>query len=417
MTSRLPVLSRTRPADLADLGRLEVECFPEEQRWDEELLAACARRTPGRLVLVARESGDASGYIACRMGGGLHVDSVAVRPARARRGVGSALMKAAHRWGERMGAAGATLEVRVSAAGPRAFYAALGYREAGIREGYYGDGETAVVLRRPLEPDPLRAELAGELLRRLGTVPPVGVVLGSGLAWLVDLFGGGRPIPLSELPGIEWEDLPGHPGGLVASGCGRFVFLMGRRHHYQGFDCGQISMLPAALADLGVDAWLLTSSSGAVDPDLEPGDAVVFRDHVNLAGVVPERPDGSCGGEVYDRRLGRLAMEAAGRVGAPVREGVFACVSGPAYETSADIRLLQRSGVTTVSMSTAPEALHLASSGCRVAGLSLVTNAAAPGSEVTHDEVLASQTFVRRKQEAFLAELLTGMASGELQGD
>ncbi len=193
------------------------------------------------------------------------------------------------------------------------------------------------------------------------------------------------------------------------------MFLLGRRHHYQGYSGSEISTLPGTLGDMGVRFWILTSSSGAVDPSLSPGDAVLFRDHVNFTGCVPETGPGRVRPSVYSARLREAAREASSETGAELREGIFACVSGPAYETSAEIRFLQENGFSTVSMSTVPEALLLSSRGLEVAGLSLVTNAASPGAVLTHEEVLSSQERLRSRQGGFMSAFLRKAASIGLQ--
>jgi purine-nucleoside phosphorylase len=239
------------------------------------------------------------------------------------------------------------------------------------------------------------------------------VVLGSGLSWLAGDFGTGAEIDNAALPGMGGDSLPGHPGKVIQSADGNLVFLLGRRHGYQGFDGDQVSLLPCALADLGVARWVLTSSSGAVDGDLSVGDAVLFRDHLNLSGTVCSLPPGRPA-RCYRPELRRRALRLAREMDAPVREGVFACCSGPEYETAAEVRLLRRMGASTVSMSTAPEALALASQGCAVLAMSLVTNAADTEAEVSHREVLKAQELVSARQGGFLRELLSGMGRGEM---
>mgnify|MGYP001433902331 CR=1 FL=1 len=276
-----------------------------------------------------------------------------------------------------------------------------------------GRAETNTI--RPMWADPRdrrRAALAASLGSRLRARPRVGVVLGSGLSWLAEDFGVRAEIDNSNLPGMAGTALPGHPGKVIQSADGRLVFLLGRRHTYQGFDGDEVALLPGALADLGVGRWLLTSSSGAVDPDLSVGDAVVFLDHLNLSGTVPSSPPGRPA-NCYRPDLRERTVELARELEASVRPGLFACCAGPEYETAAEIRLRRRMGVSTVSMSTAPEALALASQGCAVLAMSLVTNAADPEGEVSHHEVLEAQRVVSQRQGPFLRELLSRMAGPE----
>jgi len=401
--------------DVPELLSMERECF--EFPWDAADLECCIGRGGSSAVRtwLALPGGRVAGAVTAAIDSdGLHLVSLGVRERWRRRGLGSLLTGIAEGWGARLGARSCRLEHRISATPAAALYASRGYRPRRVAAGYYPDGEAARVLERRLEPDLRRTLVAAAVIRRWGGVPPVGVILGSGLSWLSDAHRGGSPIPYADLPGYGHAELAGHPGELRRSGCGRFVFLVGRRHGYQGFDGGEITLLPGILADLGVAAWVLTSASGAVDPTLSPGDAVLLTDHVNLSGVVPPDPCGRTSRGVYSADLLGIAEDAARRTGAPVRRGLFACASGPSYETSREILMLRERGVSTVSMSTVPEALLLASMGCDVAAVSLVTNASEPGAPVTHEEVLAAGDLLRSRQEGFLNAFLEGAASREL---
>lgn len=372
--------------------------------------------SPGRLFLVAFAEEEPCGYAVAEVDTrGLHVTNLAVDESRRRTGVGRCLMAAVEGWGRRMGQSLSRLEVRETNTVAADFYRRLGYSVRTRIPGYYGGRCDAIVMIRPMRAGPGergRAALAAALAARLRARPRVGVVLGSGLSWLAEDFGVRAEMDNSALPGMAGAAVPGHPGKVIQSADGRLVFLLGRRHAYQGFDGDEVALLPGALADLGVGRWLLTSSSGAVDPELAVGDAVVFRDHLNLSGTVPSCPAGRpvrC----YRAGLREMALELARELGAPVEGGLFACCAGPEYETAAEIRLLRRMGVSTVSMSTAPEALALASQGCAVLALSLVTNAADPEGEVSHHEVLEAQRVVSERQGPFLRELLSRMAGQE----
>ena len=400
--------------DIGGMLEVEKECFPCP--WSREDLAACIGDDgfPVR-TWTARLAGGIAGYVSAVLDrDGLHMLNLAVRENFRRQGLGGLLLGMAEDWGARLGAGLSRLEVRSGSTPARAFYVSAGYSNSHELERYYPDGEDAFVMERELEPDLVTASVAGAIVSRCEVIPPVGVILGSGLAWLVESFPTGAELPFAELPGYGHLELAGHPGHMVFSGCGRFVFLMGRRHGYQGFSGEEIILLPGVLSDLGVTTWLLTSSSGAVDPELSVGDAVMFTDHVNCAGHVPRSVYGRPGAGVYSRELIAAGLAIAGRTGAPVREGRFACASGPSYETSPEIRFLRDGGVSTVSMSTVPEALLLSSRGCDVAAVSMVTNAATPGAKVTHVEVLSAQETVRLRQEGFLVEFLEEAASREL---
>ncbi|MCK5115769.1 MAG: GNAT family N-acetyltransferase [Candidatus Aegiribacteria sp.] len=405
-----------RIASITDIpGIMDIENLSFPCPWDMETITACIE-SPSFRTWTSRLDGQVAGYITAQLdASGLHILNLAADEDKRRLGQATCLLRTAESWGRRLGAAVSYLEVRENTLPAQILYTKNNYNRTRLIENYYPDGEDGVEFRKTIQPDRITSVIAEKIFTRCAMIPPVGVVLGSGLSWLAKEFGSELEINYEELLGESSPAVPGHPGKISFSSCGRFVFMLGRRHHYQGYVGDEISVLPGVLGDLGVTAWILTSSSGAVDTDLHPGDAVLFRDHVNFAGCVPDSTCGRVRRSVYSERLREAARKAARRTGTPLREGVFACVSGPAYETSAEIKFLKSNCFSTVSMSTVPEALLLSARGFDVAALSLVTNAASPEAVVTHDEVLSSQGKVRKKQEAFLASFLREVASVELQ--
>ncbi|MDM7991737.1 MAG: GNAT family N-acetyltransferase [Candidatus Fermentibacter sp.] len=410
-----PETRRGRPGDAAAIARIERASFPDP--WPPDVFEECLEPWSGISTWIAADAGRIIGYVCAAIPspGVLHVANLCVTRSARRMGVGRLLLETAEDWGAASGCRACFLEVRCTNRAAVGLYIRKGYTPCGHLPGYYGPRRHGLRLVRGLEAgNPGKAALAGALAGRLGAAPPVGIVLGSGLSWVADLFGEGESISWEDLPGMSGDALPGHPGRIVTSSCGRFVFLLGRRHHYQGFSGNGITMLPESLADLGVSTWILTSSAGAVSRSLAVGDAVVFRDHVNLSGCVPDVRS-RIPSPLYSMPLRRIAAEAAGRTGARVSEGLFACVSGPAYETVAELDLLRRMGVDAVSMSTAPEALALAARGCDVLGLAFVTNTCGPGEEVTHQAVLDAQGIIRSSLGPFLGALLGGAAAHALR--
>jgi inosine/guanosine/xanthosine phosphorylase family protein len=246
-------------------------------------------------------------------------------------------------------------------------------------------------------PDDLASRGADVVRAVTDLVPRVAVVLGSGL-------GPALGKDLQETASFGFTDLPGFPPPGVPGHAGRLVLghlagvpvaaFFGRVHFYEGHGMDVPALLPRLAQALGADAIVLTAAVGAVIPDLRAGTVVVLLDHLNMMGTAPLRgwrfPDGMPAfiamNEVYDRRLATLASARAEALGIASATGVYAAMSGPAYETPAEVSLLQGAGATVVGMSMVPEAVPARALGLRVVGLCSVTNAL--GEDVAHDEVV-----------------------------
>lgn len=249
------------------------------------------------------------------------------------------------------------------------------------------------------------AEAAQEVRSRIGDLQPVvGLVLGSGLGSLGDEFDPAVRVPYEELPHWPPVGVIGHSGTLVA---GRLagvpaVALKGRAHLYEGHSPAAATLPVRVLAALGVRALFVSNAAGAIRADFEPGDLMLITDHLNLMGQNPlmgpvvdgdERfPDMT---EAYDARLRELVRQAAADEDIPLREGVYAGLLGPSYETPAEIRMLERLGADAVGMSTVPEVIVARAMGVRCFGVSCLTNFAAgiQAQPLHHDEVM--ETTVR----------------------
>ncbi len=248
-----------------------------------------------------------------------------------------------------------------------------------------------------------RAGEAADAVRALAAeAPRVGVVLGSGLGELADRVAGAVAIPYARIPHFPEATVAGHAGNLVV---GRLagvpaVVLQGRFHYYEGHDLAVVTFPIRVLQRLGATALVLTAATGGVRDDLGPGDLVALADHLNLIGGNPLRgendprlgerfPDLTA---AYSPRLRNLAAIEADRLGIELKQGVYACVSGPCYETPAEVRMLRALGADVVGMSTVPEAIVARHAGIEVLGLALVSNRAAglSGRPLSHDEVLAA---------------------------
>jgi purine-nucleoside phosphorylase len=250
---------------------------------------------------------------------------------------------------------------------------------------------------RPGPGDDLPDRVATVVRAGTDVVPSASVVLGSGLGpALGDALEVDASFAFTDLPGFPPPGVPGHEGRLVLgrlAGVSVAAFF-GRVHFYEGHGMDVPALLPRVAAALGAETIVLTAAVGGLVPGEAAGTVVVLRDHVNLMGASPLRgwryPDGMPTfintQHVYDEALGDLALERAAALGVGASPGVYAAMSGPAYETPTEVRFLQQAGATVVGMSMVPEALPAVALGMRVLGLCSLTNAF--GEHVEHDEVV-----------------------------
>ncbi len=252
------------------------------------------------------------------------------------------------------------------------------------------------------DPTALADEAAAAILEQTGDRRPVlGLVLGSGLGELADAFENAVEVPYEELPNWPRVKVAGHSGILVSGDFGGLpcVALKGRAHLYEGHDAVRATLPVRALALLGIRALFVSNAAGSVSRRLRPGDLMLIADHVNLMWRNPlvgpvasgdqRFPDMS---DAYDARLREVARDVARAERIPLREGVYAGLLGPSYETPAEIRMLDRLGADAVGMSTVPEVITARAVGLRCLGMSCLTNyAAGIGREpLSHDEVIGT---------------------------
>lgn len=254
--------------------------------------------------------------------------------------------------------------------------------------------------------------------------PEVGVVAGSGLGALADILASPVSIPYDEIPEFPTSGVAGHDGRLVLGRVRDAVVavLQGRVHAYEGAPPQDLGFAIRLLAGLGAGGVVLTNAAGAVNPGLGVGELVRLTDHLNLSGhnpltgphdprLGPRFPDMT---QAYDPALGAALERCAARLGLPpVRNGVYACVAGPSYETPAEIRMLGILGADLVGMSTVPEVIVARQVGLRVVGLSLVSNRAAglAGHPLDHSEVLAAGERARGALERLMGDFLPEAAA------
>ncbi len=263
---------------------------------------------------------------------------------------------------------------------------------------------------------PPHREAEAVLRARLPDSPEVFLVLGSGLGSVVEAVEEPVEVPFAEIPGFPPPGVPGHAGRFVGGKlAGRRVLVQaGRYHLYEGHPAEVVAAPVRAAAALGIRTVVLTNAAGGIHAHLEPGDLLLIHDHLNLmwrnplAGPVREGevrfPDMSA---PYDPELQALAEKVARRLRIRLPRGTYAAVLGPAYETSAEVRMLGALGADVVGMSTVPEVLVARAAGLRVLAFSLVTNRATGlgTGGLRHEEVLEAG----RRGGELLARLLTGI--------
>jgi len=270
-------------------------------------------------------------------------------------------------------------------------------------------------------PDTLyeRAEHAARLLRaRFGGGSAqdvrIALVLGSGLGAFADDLADPVALPYEEIPGFARSTVEGHAGRLV---CGtiegvRIVAMQGRFHFYEGYTFDEVTFPVRVLSRLGVHSLVLTNAAGGLNNAFTEGALIVISDHLNLMGANPLRgandarfgprfPDMT---HVYDQEYQETAVREARCIGLELRRGIYAALTGPSYETPAEIRMLRLLGADAVGMSTVPEAIVARHMGMRVLGLSCITNMAAGVLDrpIDHAEVMETGARVRQT----FAELL-----------
>ncbi len=245
-------------------------------------------------------------------------------------------------------------------------------------------------------------------LRRISLLrPTLALVLGSGFQHALSRMRVVAEVPYAKLPGFPVPGVHGHAGKLVLGYLGRTTALVlsGRAHFYEGHAMETVTFAVRVLAELGVRDVLLTNAAGGINSRFKPGDFMALSDHINLMGVNPLRGTLAEGRErfvdlsrVYDAGLSRLLAQAAKKSKVRLHQGVYLAVSGPSYETPAEIRAFARLGADAVGMSTVPEAIVARQCGLRVAGLSCITNLAAGRSKsaLSHGEVIATGKAVEK---------------------
>jgi len=267
-----------------------------------------------------------------------------------------------------------------------------------------------------------RVEKAVEYLKgQIDETPEIAIILGSGLSVIADEVekeGTSKKIPYSEIPGFPISTAPGHKGELIFGKLfGKNVMLMnGRFHYYEGYSMKEVTFPIRVMQLLGVEILIVTNAAGGLNPDFEVGRPMIITDHINFMGDNPligpnvdewgpRFPDMS---EPYDKELIELAYNSARELGIPVYQGVYVAVTGPCFETPAELRMLRKFGADAVGMSTVPEVIVARHGQIRVLGISAITDRAVPEDlkPLTAEEVLEVAEKTGRKIAQIIFEVV-----------
>ncbi|HKO56232.1 MAG TPA: purine-nucleoside phosphorylase [Thermoanaerobaculia bacterium] len=257
---------------------------------------------------------------------------------------------------------------------------------------------------------------------RSSLAPEVGVVLGSGLGNVVSNIDVETEISYADIPGAKASTVAGHSGRMILGRVGKLpvVVLSGRMHFYEGHDMTDVMLLARVVGRLGIKKLVVTNAAGGVNTSYQAGDLMLISDHINLMGVNPLRgpnidalgvrfPDMT---EAYPASLRAIAKEVAKGMDLPLQEGVYLALSGPTYETPAEIRAFRTLGADAVGMSTVPEVIAMAHMGIPVLGISCITNMAAGvlNQKLTHQEVMDTTARVEKQFTALMVGILERFA-------
>lgn len=269
---------------------------------------------------------------------------------------------------------------------------------------------------------------AADMIRsKISFDPEIGLVLGSGLGHLADEVTGPEPgtnpviIKYKNIPGWPVSTVFGHKGQLVIGKLGgrNVVVQQGRTHFYEGYSLHEVTFAVRVMKLLGVKTLVVTNAAGGVNVFFHPGDIMLITDHIGFAGMAGNNP--LCGpnmdefgirfpdmSQAYDREYGKMARAAAVKHDIVMREGVYAWLSGPSFETPAEVRMLRICGADAVGMSTVPEVIVARHCGMRVLGFSGITNKNSDNGEVqtNHEEVLEAANIIGPKIITILKDIL-----------
>jgi len=267
---------------------------------------------------------------------------------------------------------------------------------------------------------------AAAIRKRAATQQPkVGIILGSGLGGLSKSIADAVRIPFADIPGFPNTTIAGHEGAVIVGSLGgrEVVALSGRFHMYEGHPAALAAFPVRVFHALGALELFVSNAAGGISPKLAVGDLMMISDHLNLMGANPlvgEAQEGEIRfpdmTDAYNPGLRWVLRTTAEKLGITLREGIYAGLLGPSYETPSEVKMLRLLGADAVGMSTVPEVIVARALGMRVAGVSCITNAAAgvTGSALSHAEVLETTNRVSASFESLVTEFLARSAAPQL---
>lgn len=256
---------------------------------------------------------------------------------------------------------------------------------------------------------------------RSSLVPEIGVILGSGLGDVVESIDVETAIPYGEIPGARASTVLGHQGRMILGRAGGrpVVVMQGRVHFYEGYEMHEVMFLARVIGRLGIRQLVVTNAAGGINTSFKTGDLMLISDHINFMGSNPLRgpnidelgvrfPDMT---EAYPESLRNLARDVAKGIGITLQEGIYLALSGPTYETPAEIRAFRTLGADAVGMSTVPEVIAMSQMQIPVLGISCITNMAAGilKQKLTHQEVMDTTARVQKDFTALVLGVVGAM--------
>lgn len=259
--------------------------------------------------------------------------------------------------------------------------------------------------------DPKHLDEAESYIRsRIGDVPVIALILGSGLSYFSEMIVVQFSIDITEIPWFPPQTVEGHPGKFLFGKSGKvpLIVIQGRSHFYEGRTIAEVTFYVQLLHRLGVQNLILTNAAGGIRPDLKPGDFIVLNDTISFTQIDIFPSEQISYTSPFSDHLIRIAKDTADSIKIPLLEGTYCWTTGPSYETPLEIKMMRELGADVVGMSTAPEAFVAAHLNMNVLGISIVTNLAAGISRnpLSHDEVQKTADNIKKPYSEFFSTLI-----------